>query len=37
MCMQDWQNVMCEFDKYMRVKLGQGRPRAGYNPSPDFT
>jgi hypothetical protein len=28
---QDLQNVCCEWDKYLRVKLGQGRPRATYN------
>jgi hypothetical protein len=27
---QDLQNCLCEFDKYMRVKLGEGRPRATY-------
>lgn len=26
----DWQNVECEFDKYERVRLGEGRPRARY-------
>lgn len=31
MCLQDVQNCMCELDKYMRVKLGQGKPRSGYN------
>jgi len=35
-CMQDWQNVMCEFDKYRRAKLGPGRPKARYSPNPDF-
>ena len=30
LCLQDIQNCLCEFDKYMRVKLGQGKPRAGY-------
>jgi len=29
---QDWQNIMCEFDKWMRVKLGEGRPRSRYKP-----
>ena len=29
---QDWQNVMCEYDKYQRVKLGEGVPRKGYTP-----
>lgn len=28
---QDIQNCLCEFDKYERVRLGQGRPRARYN------
>lgn len=27
---QDVQNCLCEFDKYERVRLGQGRPRATY-------
>lgn len=27
---QDLQNCLCEFDKYERTRLGQGRPRAGY-------
>lgn len=29
-CLQDLQNCLCEFDKYQRVKLGQGKPRASY-------
>lgn len=28
----DVQNVLCEVDKYLRFKLGQGRPRARYTP-----
>lgn len=28
---QDLQNCLCEFDKYERVRLNQGRPRARYN------
>lgn len=28
---QDLQNALCEFDKYERVRLGEGRPRAKYN------
>lgn len=28
--MQDLQNCLCEYDKYMRVKLGEGRPRSLY-------
>jgi len=27
---QDFQNCLCEFDKYCRVLLGEGRPRANY-------
>jgi hypothetical protein len=30
---QDIQNCLCEFDKYMRVKLGQGTPKQLYVPS----
>lgn len=30
---QNLQNCLCEWDKYQRVKLGQGRPRAGYTPN----
>lgn len=28
--LQDVQNCLCEFDKFMRVRLGEGRPRASY-------
>ena len=28
---QDLQNALCEFDKYERVRLGEGRPRSLYN------
>ena len=28
----DIQNTLCEFDKYLRVKNGEGRPRALYKP-----
>ena len=28
--MREVEHSLCEFDKYMRVKLGQGRPRAKY-------
>jgi 5-hmdU DNA kinase, helical domain len=28
---QDWQNVLCEVDKYIRVKNGEGKPRSLYN------
>ena len=30
LCAQDVQNCLCEFDKYMRVKLGEGTPRQIY-------
>jgi hypothetical protein len=33
LCMQDIQNCLCEFDKYSRVLLGQGKPRSGYSGS----
>lgn len=28
---QDVQNCLCEYDKYCRVKLGEGKPRSSYN------
>lgn len=31
LCAQDTQNCLCEFDKYERARLGQGRPRALYD------
>jgi hypothetical protein len=30
LCAQDLQNCLCEFDKYERVRLGEGTPRSGY-------
>mgnify|MGYP003335523726 CR=1 FL=1 len=30
LCLQDTQNVLCEFDKYERARLGQGRPKQRY-------
>lgn len=30
--LMDTQNQLCEFDKYERVRLGQGRPRSLYKP-----
>ena len=27
---QDLQNCLCEFDKYERVRLNEGRPRSNY-------
>ena len=31
LCLQDIQNCLCEYDKYSRVLLGQGKPRSGYH------
>ena len=31
--MRDIEHCLCEFDKYERTRLGQGRPRAKYKPS----
>lgn len=36
MCMQDWQNCMCEFDKYERVRHGEGRPKQNYRPTTEY-
>lgn len=33
---QDFQNVMCEFDKYRRVVENQGRPRSKYKPDDSY-
>ena len=33
--MRDIEHCLCEFDKYERVRLGQGRPRAKYKPKGD--
>lgn len=30
-CMQDFQNCLCEYDKYMRVSRGTGRSKRKYN------
>ena len=30
LCAQDVQNCLCEFDKYERVRLGEGRPKSKY-------
>jgi hypothetical protein len=30
LCAQDLQNALCEFDKFERVRLGEGTPRSGY-------
>jgi hypothetical protein len=31
---QDLQNCLCEFDKYLRVKLSEGKPRRRFRPTP---
>jgi hypothetical protein len=31
LCLQDVQNCLCEFDKYMRVLSGEGAPRSHYD------
>ena len=31
--MRDIEHSLCEFDKYERVRLGEGRPRSVFNPS----
>lgn len=31
MCMQNFQNCFCEYDKYMRIKNGTGRSKRKYN------
>lgn len=31
LCAQDTQNVLCEFDKFMRIKTRTGRSKRGYN------
>jgi hypothetical protein len=32
LCAQDIQNCLCEFDKYERVRLGEGKPKQRYTP-----
>jgi len=32
---QDVQNCLCEFDKYMRTKSGEGRPKVRYDGNPN--
>jgi hypothetical protein len=34
--LHDWQNCMCEFDKYIRTDNGSGRPRSTYKPETAF-
>jgi hypothetical protein len=33
LCAQDLQNCLCEFDKYERVRLGEGKPKRRYHPT----
>lgn len=35
LCAQDVQNCLCEFDKYERARLGEGRPKQIYTPHED--
>lgn len=32
LCLQDFQNCLCEFDKYERVRRGEGRPKQLFHP-----
>jgi hypothetical protein len=32
--MREIEHSLCEFDKYMRVKMGEGRPRSRFRPTP---
>ncbi len=34
--LHDVQNVMCEFDKYLRVKFNEGKPKQIYKPTMEF-
>ena len=34
--LHDVQNVMCEFDKYLRVKFNEGKPKQTYKPTWEF-
>ena len=34
--LHDVQYVFCEFDKYQRVKTGEGKPRQNYKPTTEF-
>ena len=36
MHMQDLQNCLCEFDKYERARLGEGRPKQNYVPDTQY-
>jgi len=36
MTLHDWQNCMCEFDKYLRALNGTGKPRSTYKPETAF-
>ena len=34
--LHDVQNIMCEFSKYCRARLGEGKPKTIYNPETEF-
>ena len=34
--LHDVQNIMCEFSKYCRVVLGEGKPKTVYTPETEF-
>ena len=36
MTLHDVQNVMCEFSKYCRARLGEGKPKTVYQPETEF-
>lgn len=36
MTAQDIQNCLCEFDKYERARLGEGKPKQKYTPAPNL-
>ena len=36
MTLHDVQNCLCEFSKYCRVKLGEGKPKTTYQPETEF-
>jgi hypothetical protein len=37
LCMQDWQNVMCEYDKYERAISEEGKPKRLYAPESAYS
>jgi hypothetical protein len=34
--LHDTQSIFCEFDKYLRVKYKEGKPRQNYKPTTEF-